>query len=157
VNKTDLHEEEYFDGGGAIARILRPRIIRSSYCRSEIDILAAAPRRPLEGEYALCRDPSFASVAVPLDAPLEIAPLLAELDRIKNDVYRVKGFVPVPDGVVYVDVAAGRLNHRKVGVPAEREDGGGRAGLVSSSIRGERRPRAIGFGRRAPGVDPQPV
>jgi G3E family GTPase len=165
VNKTDLHEEAALRAvEEAIARIHpQARIIRSSYCRSEIDILAASPRRLLEGEYALCRDPSFASVAVPLDAPLEIAPLLAELDRIKNDVYRVKGFVPVPDGVVYVDVAAGRLNHRKVGVPAEREDGGGRAPgrlvFVFDPKASERVEGAIGLLKAGPRGSsiPQPV
>ncbi len=57
-----------------------------------------------------------------LVAPLELEPLLAELDRIKDDVYRVKGFVPVSEGMVYVDVAAGRVSHREATLPAESED-----------------------------------
>jgi G3E family GTPase len=165
VNKTDLHDEAALRAvEEAIARINpRARIIRSTYCRYEIDILAASPRLPLAGEYALCRDPSFASRTVPLEAPLELAPLLAELERIKDTVYRVKGFVPVPDGMVHVDVAAGCLNHRKVAVPAEPEDGGGRATgrlvFVFEPEASERVEAAIGVlkaGSRGSSI-PQPV
>jgi G3E family GTPase len=124
VNKTDLHDEAALrEVEQEIERINpRAKIIRSSYCRSEIDILAAPERLPLEGEYALCRDPNYLSFTVHLVAPLELGPLLAELDRIKDDVYRIKGFVPVSDGMVYVDVAAGRVSHREAAVPAEPQD-----------------------------------
>ena len=127
VNKTDLHDEAALrEVEQEIERINpRAKIIRSSYCRSEIDILAAPERLPLKGEYALCRDPNYLSFTVHLVAPLEIEPLLAELDRIKDDVYRIKGFVPVSDGMVYVDVAAGRVSHREAVLPAEPEDRGG--------------------------------
>ena len=124
VNKTDLHEEAALREVEREIERINPRatIIRSSYCRSEIDILAAPERLPLAGEYALCRDPNYLSFTVHLVAPLEIEPLLAELNRIKDDVYRIKGFVPVPDGMIYVDVAAGRVSHREVAVPAEPQD-----------------------------------
>jgi len=135
VNKTDLHDEAALrEVEREIERINpRAKIIRSSYCRSEIDILAAPERLPLEGEYALCRDPHYLSFTVHLVAPLELEPLLAELDRIKDDVYRIKGFVPVPDGMVYVDVAAGRVSHREAALPAEpqcREEPGAPGRLV---------------------------
>jgi G3E family GTPase len=124
VNKTDLHDEAALAGvEGEIARINpQAKIIRTSYCRSEIDILGAPARLPLEGEYALCRDPNYLSFTLRVVAPLELAPLLAALDRIKDDVYRVKGFVPLPEGMVYVDVAAGRVSHREVVMPAEPDD-----------------------------------
>ena len=106
-----------------IARInSQAKIVRSSYCRSEIDILEGPREGMLQGEYALCRDPNYLSFTVHLVAPLEIEPLLAELNRIKDDVYRIKGFVPVPDGMIYVDVAAGRVSHREAAVPAEPQD-----------------------------------
>ena len=74
---------------------------------------------PSAGIRTTCRSRCF------VEAPLELEPLLAELDRIKDDVYRIKGFVPVSDGMVYVDVAAGRVSHREVAVPAERGRPGG--------------------------------
>ena len=100
-------------------------IVRSTYCRSEIDILAGPQQRALEGEYALCRDPNFASVTLFVVEPLELGPMLAELDRIKDDVYRIKGFVPVSEGMVYVDVAAGRVSHREAALSAAPQDPGG--------------------------------
>ena len=127
VNKTDLHDEAALrELEQEIERINpRAKLIRSSYCRSEIDILAAPARLPLEGEYALCKDPNYLSVTVFVEAPLELEPLLAELRRIKDDVYRIKGFVPVSDGMVYVDVAAGRVSQREAAIPSEPEGRGG--------------------------------
>jgi G3E family GTPase len=124
VNKTDLHDEAALRQVEQEIERINPRakVIRSSYCRSEIDILAAPERLPVEGEYALCRDPNYLSFTLHLVAPLEIEPLLAELDRIKDDVYRIKGFVPVSDGMIYLDVAAGRVSHREADVPAEPRD-----------------------------------
>jgi G3E family GTPase len=124
VNKTDLHDEATLRRVEEEVERINPRakLVRSSYCRSEIDILAAPPRLPLEGEYALCRDPDYLSFAVHVVAPLELEPLLAELGRVKDDVYRIKGFVPVEKGMVYVDVAAGRVSHREVAVPADLQD-----------------------------------
>jgi G3E family GTPase len=124
VNKTDLHDEESLRRVEAEVGRINPqaRIIRSSYCRSEFDILASRARDPLAGEYALCRDPNYHSFAVHVVAPLELERLLAVLDRIKDDVYRIKGFVPVSDGTIYVDVAAGRVSHREVKAPAEPVD-----------------------------------
>jgi G3E family GTPase len=128
VNKTDLHDEDALREVEREIEGINPQatIVRTTCCRSEIDILAASVRGPMEGEYALCRDPDYLSVTMHLVAPLELEPLLAELDRIKDDVYRIKGFVPVSEGVVYVDVAAGRVSHREVAVPAEPEDREGR-------------------------------
>jgi G3E family GTPase len=120
VNKTDLHDE------AALRRVeqeierinLQAKIVRTSYCRSEIDILAAQTRGLMAGEYALCRDPNYESVTVPLEQPLDPEWLLSEMHRIKDDVYRVKGFVPVSDGMLYVEVAAGRLSKREVAASA---------------------------------------
>jgi len=127
VNKTDLHDEDALRAvEQEIARINpQATIVRSTYCRSEIDILAGSRQRALEGEYALCRDPNFASVTLFVVEPLELGILLAELDRIKDDVYRIKGFVPVSEGMVYLDVAAGRVSHRKTVLSAAPEDRGG--------------------------------
>ena len=124
VNKTDLHDEDALRAvEQEIARINpQATIVRSTYCRSEIDILAGPRQRALEGEYALCRDPNFASVTLFVVEPLELGPLLAELDRIKDDVYRIKGFVPVLEGMVYVDVAAGRVSHREAALSAAPQD-----------------------------------
>ncbi len=116
VNKTDLYDE------AALCRVEREvehlnpqaRIVRSEYCRSEIDVLAVHPRASLKGTYALCRDPNYLSATVTVDTQSDPEPLLAELRRVKKDVYRVKGFVPVPDGMIHIDIADGRLNTRAV-------------------------------------------
>lgn len=122
VNKTDLHDEDALREVEREIERINPQaaILRTTYCRSEIDILAASARGPMEGDYALCRDPNYESVSVPLERPLDPGPLLAELQRVKDDVYRVKGFVPVSDGMLYVDVAAGHLSSREVAVSADQ-------------------------------------
>ena len=85
----------------------------------------------MEGEYALCRDPNYESLTLTFEHAIDPAPLMAGLERIKGHVYRAKGFVPVADGTLYVDVAAGRLSQREVAVPGDggdtgRGDGNGR-------------------------------
>ena len=133
LNKTDLHDEDALRRVEQEIERINPqaRIVRTRYCRAEIDILAAPMQRPMqramEGEYALCRDPSYESITLHVVQPLDPGPLLAELQRIKDDVYRVKGFVPVSDGTLYVDVAAGRLSQREVALSS---DTGSRAGEV---------------------------
>jgi len=116
VNKMDLHDEAALRRVEQEIERINPqaKIVRTTYCRSEIDILAGPARRPLEGEYALCRDPNYESVTVPLETPLDPERLLAELHRIRDEVHRVKGFVRVSDGMLYVEVAAGRLSKREV-------------------------------------------
>jgi G3E family GTPase len=133
VNKTDLHDEDALRHvEQEIERINpRARILRTTYCRSEIDVLAVSARGPMEGEYALCRDPNYESVTMTLERLIDPSPLMAGLERIKDHVYRAKGFVPVADGTLYVDVAAGRLSQREVAVSGDRGDprrgdGGGR-------------------------------
>ena len=134
VNKIDLHDEAALQELEREIERINPRakIVRSTYCRSEIDILAAPERLPLHGEYALCKDPNYLSVTLFVAAPLELETLLAELGRIKDDVYRIKGLVPVSEGMVYVDVAAGRVSHRQVPLPAEPGawDGSGAPGRL---------------------------
>jgi G3E family GTPase len=127
VNKTDLHEEVALRAVEREIERINPRakIIRTSYCRSDVDLLAPLERHPLEGEYASCRDPNYQSVTVPLEQPLDPGSLMAELERIKDDVYRVKGFAPVSDGMLYVEVAAGRVSRRELALSA---DPGGPAG-----------------------------
>jgi G3E family GTPase len=144
VNKTDLYEEESLRRVEQEIERINPRaqIVRSSYCRAEIDILAAPTRGALDGEYALCRDPNYESFTVHVLEPLDLDALLAELDRIKDHVYRVKGFVPVSEGMVYVDVAAGRVSHREVAVsagPEDREspDGAGTLAFIFDPEKGE--------------------
>jgi G3E family GTPase len=129
LNKTDLHDEDALRRVEQEIERINPRakIVRTSYCRAEIDILAAPTRGRLEGEYALCRDPSYESVTLHVVQPLDPGPLLAELQRIKDDVYRVKGLVPVSGGTLYVDVAAGRLSQREVALSS---DAGSPAGEV---------------------------
>lgn len=164
VNKTDLHGEDALRAVEEEIERINPRakIIRSTYCRSEIDILDAPPRLPLEGEYALCRDPNYLSFALHLVAPLELAPLLAELDRIKDDVYRIKGFVPLSAGMVYVDVAAGRVSHREVALPAEPQDrdepgAPGRLVFIYDPAASERIEGVIGALRARAGAEPGPA
>ena len=48
----------------------------------------------------------------PVEVDTDPAHLLAVLRHVKDDAYRIKGFVPVGGGSIYVDVAAGQLSTR---------------------------------------------
>jgi G3E family GTPase len=132
VNKADLHEETALRGVEREIERINPhaKIVRTTYCRSDVDILAPLKRPPLEGEYASCRDPNYQSVTVSLKHPLDPGRLMAELERIKDDVYRVKGFAPVSDGMLYVEVAAGRVSRRELVASATPGDAAGSGRMV---------------------------
>lgn len=120
VNKTDLYDEATLEQTEEAIRHIKAQalIVRTQYGRINADVLAAVPSQPLEGRYAPCKDPHYAVTTVPLSTPVDITRLSAELDGIRNDVYRVKGFVPSSTGWFYVDLSAGRLTI----LPAEASD-----------------------------------
>jgi G3E family GTPase len=113
VNKTDLHDETDLREVELEIEKINPlaKILRSTYCRSRIDILGMAPsRRQTEGEYASCRDPRYQSATMTVPTQLDRDLLVAELRRLEGRVYRVKGFVPVLGGTLRVDLATRRLD-----------------------------------------------
>jgi G3E family GTPase len=116
VNKTDLYEaDSILDTEAEIARINPTAdIVRAQYTDVDVDLLAPMAPRKLEGQYALCADPAFARATVRLHHPVDIGWLKAELECIRNELYRCKGFVPTTDATVYVDVSASGVTTRRV-------------------------------------------
>ncbi|AKJ65474.1 CobW family GTP-binding protein [Kiritimatiella glycovorans] len=119
VNKTDLHEEEQLR---AVEHAVREtgtqaEIVRCVRTGAEIPIFES-PASALEfhGEYAKCRDPNYATFEVRAEKPVDPAALEEALKTGADDLYRIKGYAPAPDGGLhYLDYAAGRLTTEKTG------------------------------------------
>lgn len=150
INKTDLYDEATLQQTEQEVRRINDQasIIRAQYGRIETDILAPAPSQPLEGTYAGCLDPDYSVTTVPLAAPVDIARVSAELESIRNDVYRVKGFVPTSTGWFYVDLSAGRLTIQ----PAPASDSGSLVFIAppQAQARIDRIARDLGRGAETP-------
>jgi hypothetical protein len=66
--------------------------------------------RPDGGEYALCRDPLFETVTLPVRRVLEPAVLASRLHAVADELYRLKGYVQTASGLFYVDYAQAGFN-----------------------------------------------
>ncbi|HOQ84822.1 MAG TPA: CobW family GTP-binding protein [Phycisphaerae bacterium] len=124
INKTDLYTAEQVERTIAGVREMNPgaRVVCTQYCRVEFDVFAAdavtakiggaEPHRSLVGEYAQCVDPNFESRVVNVTCHVERERLVSALTELQPHVYRAKGFVRTPAGVVYVDVSAAGVDCR---------------------------------------------
>jgi G3E family GTPase len=120
INKTDLYDPEQLDATEQAVRRINPpvQIVRTQHCDVAIEACdvpehgESEVHRSLVGEYAACADPNYITRCVSLDRPMVLEPLLDAMRAVQPHVYRVKGFVRTPAGVVYIDVSAGGVIHR---------------------------------------------
>jgi G3E family GTPase len=111
VNKTDLHDEDTLRRTEDEIRVINAgvRMVRSQYGRVDMDVFGERPAPRLEGQYARCLDPNFSVTTVRITEAVDIDHLAAALEPLRNDVYRVKGFVPSAGGWRYIDLSSGGL------------------------------------------------
>jgi len=126
INKIDLFPPERVDATEAIVREINTAatILRTVRCGVDLDPFAGGHVHGLEGEYALCADPNYARFSVTFAGPVDADALAAELRAVAAEVYRAKGFVPTPQGLVYLDLSAAELTLEPVA------DDAGRPGLA---------------------------
>jgi G3E family GTPase len=120
VNKIDLHREEEISAVERVVAEINPRatILRAEHARVEIDLLAEGPAVEGAGTYAPCVDPRYHETELVFDRPIDAARLLRELVALGDLIYRAKGFVPVEDGLVFVEYSSTGVTCR----PTEADD-----------------------------------
>jgi G3E family GTPase len=105
LNKTDLFDEAAVANTEAEVRRVHPdaRIVRAQYCAVDLDLFGERAERGMDGEYAPCADPNYARFVVRTDGPVDGERLVAELEALRGDIYRAKGFVNTGTGMRYLD------------------------------------------------------
>lgn len=111
VNKTDVCDEPR---RAELTAQLHELNADAAYCFTEfgnadIDLFSGFAKVDVEGDYAKCRDPNYTSFTVAFDEHTDLAALQQAMERVADDLYRAKGFVPTKDGILYVDWAAGHF------------------------------------------------
>ncbi len=91
INKTDRNPPEKTNEAGAVVQSLNPAAERifSVRCEAEVDLFAEHAPRGLQGEYAKCRDPNYATFVTEQRFPSDT--LEAFVLEHADDIYRVKG------------------------------------------------------------------
>ena len=126
INKIDLFPSAEVDATEKIVREISAsaKVMRTVRCGVDLELFAGARVRGLEGEYALCADPNYARFAIAFAEPVDAAALRRELEALRDEVYRAKGFVPTAEGLAYLDMSAAALTIERAAPP------GGPTGLV---------------------------
>ncbi len=123
INKTDLHDTAAIDAVERRLRGIHPGMVihHAAFGVAEFPLFGTA-RHGVQasptGEYARCADPNYFTAIAELPDGMTRAELAALLDALAGRVYRVKGFVQLDTGPVYVDIAADRLGIRDLAPPA---------------------------------------
>jgi G3E family GTPase len=91
INKTDRNSPEKTEEAEALVRAINPSAerIRTVRCATDVDLFAERSPRGLQGEYAKCRDPNYATFVT--DRELNGTTLAAFVLAHADDIYRVKG------------------------------------------------------------------
>lgn len=91
INKTDRNAPEKIAEADTLVREINPAAerIQTVRCEVEIDLFAEHAPRGLQGEYAKCRDPNYATFVT--DQPFNGTTLAALVLAHADDIYRVKG------------------------------------------------------------------
>ena len=91
INKTDRNAPEKITGTDTLVREINPAAerIQTVRCETEIDLFAEHAPRGLQGEYAKCRDPNYATFVT--EQPFNGTTLAAFVLAHAGDIYRVKG------------------------------------------------------------------
>ncbi|MBL7016708.1 MAG: GTP-binding protein [Kiritimatiellales bacterium] len=91
INKTDRNSPEKTAEADAAVRAINPvaERIKTVQCAVEVDLFAEHVPRGLQGEYAKCRDPNYATFVT--EQPVNGAALERFVLENSDDIYRVKG------------------------------------------------------------------
>ncbi len=112
INKIDRNPLEKIAETETVVRTLNPaaEIIKTIRCDVEIDLFAEHAPRGLQGEYAKCRDPNYATFVT--EQPFNGTTLAAFVLAHTDDIYRVKGTL---DGEFFDYSTAGIIRTPQIG------------------------------------------
>ena len=95
LNKCDLFDDAELEKTEEALRAIRPepRVLRCVNADAPFDLFPAAPVESgtLRGEYAKCRDPSYATFTLRIPAGTPISRVMTLIEENESALYRVKG------------------------------------------------------------------
>ncbi|MEW6233884.1 MAG: GTP-binding protein, partial [Candidatus Omnitrophota bacterium] len=108
LNKTDCYPPDVVQKAEEEIRKIQPlaQIARTQFCNVDVDPFAPGAIGAMTGEYALCVDPNYARAAVRREKPIDWARLKPTLDSMRDELYRVKGFIRYSEHSLYVDYSS---------------------------------------------------
>lgn len=112
VSKSDLHDAAALAACEALVRGINPgvRLLRAVRGDCDLDPLALASPRWVDGEVAPCRDPLLVAIDVPCAGTIDVERLARDLAGLGGALHRAKGFAAGPDGWRLLDWSAGRMS-----------------------------------------------
>jgi G3E family GTPase len=111
INKTDLYSPSQVEQAETAVRAINPAavILRTSFCRADLDLFPSIVLPPPRGQYAPCADPRYERFIVPSEGEFDAGRFGRTLERLAGDIYRVKGFVRMDGLTRYLDYSAAGL------------------------------------------------
>ena len=111
INKTDAYPAALVGQTETFVREINPAVtpVRTTFGAANVELFGARFTGAQGGELAPCSDPNFATFNVPLDRDLDLDRFRAALEAVKDDVYRIKGFVVAAGRRLYLDYSASGL------------------------------------------------
>lgn len=142
INKIDLFPSEAIDEvEREVLRIHRDAEIRLAVrCDVDFDLFGERASRGLKGEYALCADPNYLRLSVPLPGETDLAHLRQAIEAIADAAHRIKGHV-------FADGAHHRVDFTHAGLTIERIDHAPLARELVLIVRGDSAKRSQEFVR----------
>jgi len=109
LNKADLYGETVLVAAEEAVRGLNAgaALLRARYAEVGVDPFAAVRRAGGNAQLAPCLDPHYATFAARFPAPARLPALAKALEALAPALLRAKGFVPTPNGWVYLDFSGG--------------------------------------------------
>lgn len=105
INKQDLYDPELLEQcRDQLTPLLRDgaNVLHAEQARVELNIFGTHAPRELEGRYAECADPNYASFSL-MHPTVTLATLLEELSRMEPMIYRAKGYLRIEGAWHYIE------------------------------------------------------
>ncbi len=111
INKTDAYPAALIEQTEAAVREINGVVtpVRTRFGAVDVDLFGARLAEAAGGELALCTDPHFATFNIPVDRDLDLDRFRAGLEGVKDEIYRIKGFVTAAGQRYHVDFSASGL------------------------------------------------
>ncbi len=124
LSKSDLFDPDTLRAIENELKTLAPGAVihRTVACAVDIDLFAPRAAREDDGDYAKCVDPNFARLHAVLPGEFDEAAFRRALEPVRDDIYRIKGWVLRDGAAHYLDFSPSGLCVTP-GTPGEAELG----------------------------------
>ncbi len=126
INKIDKFSAEKIDE--TVSSVCKfnstASILKTEFCKADIDVFADFGVVGSGGDYAKCKDPNFCQVTINVADMESFGELKRKLSLLGDDLYRVKGCVSGADNnLIAIDYDGGDWSQRIDGVSRAEESG----------------------------------